>query len=292
MPENNIITEEEIKKIMDMKGEKNMRNYDFLERSRRLRRLNEAKRFRRPSSNSLRPSRNRSRGRMLRGVSVNESFGTRHYGYKPFSHEDIYGLRDWIMISLEEEGDRRFALKKEMRQATLEDLDDADFSYSEMGIFRHIDDDGEEYYTLAGYEENGEFENIDELIGTLSDVEFDSLYSFRYWDGHNQIIEVYDEDNVSKIEAFVKDIDEDTIEDFVKDIDGDMQIYDKYEYVLFIPEYEKAFFCYTYDYSPFFYHDEEDKEFEYSYQAGDEDRDIGEILNRLEKNRKKLKNFL
>lgn len=183
---------------------------------------------------------------------------------------NLYGLRDWVMISLEEEGDRRFALKKEMRQATLEDLDDADFSYSEMGIFRHVDDDGEEYYTLAGYEENGEFENIDELIGTLSDVEFDSLYSFRYWDGHNQIIEVYDEDNVSKIEAFVKDIDE------------DMQIYDKYEYVLFIPEYEKAFFCYTYDYSPFFYHDEGDEVFDYSYQAGDEDRDIGELLNRLE----------
>jgi len=97
VPENNIITEEEIKKIMDMKGEKNMRNYDFLERSRRLRRLNEAKRFRRPSSNSLRPSRNRSRGRMLRGVSVNESFGTRHYGYKPFSHRELMEARERLI---------------------------------------------------------------------------------------------------------------------------------------------------------------------------------------------------
>lgn len=97
VPENNIITEEEIKKIMDMKGEKNMRNYDFLKRSRRLRRLNEAKRFRRPSSNSLRPSRNRSRGRMLRGVSVNESFGTRHYGYKPFSHRELMEARERLI---------------------------------------------------------------------------------------------------------------------------------------------------------------------------------------------------
>jgi len=97
VPENNIITEEEIKKIMDMKGENNMRNYDFLERSRRLRRLNEAKRFRRPSSNSLRPSRNRSRGRMLRGVSVNENFDARRREYRPFSHRELMEARERLI---------------------------------------------------------------------------------------------------------------------------------------------------------------------------------------------------
>jgi len=97
VPENNIITEEEIKKIMDMKGENNMRNYDFLERSRRLRRLNEAKRFRRPSSNSLRPSRNRSRGKMLRGVSVNENFDARRREYRPFSHRELMEARERLI---------------------------------------------------------------------------------------------------------------------------------------------------------------------------------------------------
>lgn len=97
VPENNIITEEEIKKIMDMKGENNMRNYDFLERSRRLRRLNEARRFRRSSSNSLRPSRNRSRGKMLRGVSVNENFDARRREYRPFSHRELMEARERLI---------------------------------------------------------------------------------------------------------------------------------------------------------------------------------------------------
>lgn len=198
---------------------------------------------------------------------------------------DIYGLRGWVIIS-EEEGDLRYALADDMSPATLKDLDKANFNfdsfYSDIGIEyfagdegynnddENYDEDNGGYYIFKKDKQKRHYSSIEHLIVDFKDEIIDGYYCFKYWNGHSHVIDVYEDGDLTLIKAFILDE------------------YD--ECILFIPEYGVAVYCSDYlisgRVSPYFYYDEDKGTMGYSYQAGDEDRDIGELLNRLEKNRK------
>lgn len=175
--------------------------------------------------------------------------------------EDIYGLRDWVILYEEDSLDKRFVLAEEVRDTILNDLVEDEYGLYEMGIDHGEDEDGEVYYTYVNDDEGKHYKDVDDLIEDWGDDVIDFYKTFEYWDGSNVVFQIVDEDDSLIVEAFI------------------LPNYNKY--VIFIPEYKEAYPCVKEIGSPFFYYDGDAEAFEYSYQVGDEDRSVDELLDRI-----------